>query len=131
MASNEDLRNRRAPIEMSAEEYRAAGHKLVDDIADWLGSLRERPVNRDEEPRQAMERLGLGQVRDSYEIGLWVGEVLEEHPEPVAQFLEGKAKALGFLVGQVMKRSAGRADPQQAQSLLRESLQRLDGESIP
>ena len=87
--------------------------------------------NRDEEPRQAMERLGLVQVRDSHEIGLWVGEVLEEHPEPVAQFLEGKTKALGFLVGQVMKRSAGRADPQQAQSLLRESLQRLDGDSAP
>ena len=46
-----------------------------------------------------MERLGLAQVTDTAEIGVWVGEVLAAHPEPVAQFLEGKGKALGFLVG--------------------------------
>ena len=81
---------------------------------------------RDEEPSAAMNRLGLAQVRDIEALGLWVGEVLEGHPGPVAQFLEGRTQALGFLVGQVMKRSAGRADPKQAQSLLRESLDRLE-----
>ena len=68
----------------------------------------------------------MAQVRDEEEIRVWVREVLAEHPEPVAQFLDGKGKAIGFLVGQVMKRSQGRADPQQAQSLLRESLGRLE-----
>jgi aspartyl-tRNA(Asn)/glutamyl-tRNA(Gln) amidotransferase subunit B len=103
--------------------------KLIDDgeisssaakdvfTAIWKGT---------EEPADAVRRLGLAQVRDEEEIRVWVGEVLAEHPEPVAQFLGGKGKAIGFLVGQVMKRSQGRADPQQAQSLLRESLGRLE-----
>jgi len=79
----------------------------------------------DESPDEALRRLGLEQVSDVGEIGLWVGEVLEAHPEPVEQFLEGKTQALGFLVGQVMKRSQGRADPRRAQAMLRESLDRL------
>lgn len=80
---------------------------------------------QDEDPEAAVERLGLAQVSDQAEIGSWVGEIIEENPEPVALFLGGKSQALGFLVGQVMKRSAGRADPKQAQELLRESLGRI------
>jgi aspartyl-tRNA(Asn)/glutamyl-tRNA(Gln) amidotransferase subunit B len=78
-----------------------------------------------EEPEAAMERLGLSQVRDAGEIADWIAVVLREHPGPVAQYLEGKTKALGFLVGEVMKRSSGRADPRQARDLLGRSLDRL------
>ena len=78
-----------------------------------------------EPPAAAMDRMGLGQVSDVDEIGAWIREVLEEHPTPVSQYLAGKTKALGFLVGQVMQLSSGRADPHQAQDLLRESLERL------
>ncbi len=79
----------------------------------------------EESPEAATERLGLAQVRDSGEIGNWVKEVLAEHPGPVDQYLEGKTKAMGFLVGQVMKRSSGRADPRQAQDQLRRSLEQM------
>jgi aspartyl-tRNA(Asn)/glutamyl-tRNA(Gln) amidotransferase subunit B len=79
----------------------------------------------DEDPVGAMQRLGLTQVRDSGEIADWVDAVLREHPGPVAQYLEGKTKALGFLVGEVMKRSSGRADPRQARDLLGQTLARL------
>jgi aspartyl-tRNA(Asn)/glutamyl-tRNA(Gln) amidotransferase subunit B len=80
-----------------------------------------------DDPMTATERMGLLQVRDEGEIAAWVEEVLGEHPGPVAQYLDGKTQAIGFLVGQVMKRSAGRADPRQAQDLLRQSLSRLGG----
>jgi aspartyl-tRNA(Asn)/glutamyl-tRNA(Gln) amidotransferase subunit B len=81
--------------------------------------------DRDEEPAVAMMRLGLTQVRDQGEIANWIDAVLREHPGPVAQYLEGKTKALGFLVGEVMKRSSGRADPRQARDLLGTTLARL------
>jgi glutamate/tyrosine decarboxylase-like PLP-dependent enzyme len=45
-----DLRSRRAPLEMTADEFRAAGHRLVDAIATLLASLPSRPVTRDETP---------------------------------------------------------------------------------
>ncbi|MCC6348035.1 MAG: Asp-tRNA(Asn)/Glu-tRNA(Gln) amidotransferase subunit GatB [Candidatus Eisenbacteria bacterium] len=51
-----------------------------------------------------------------------VREVLDAHPEAIAQLHGGKAAAFGFLVGQVMKRSGGQAVPQTVQALLREEL---------
>jgi aromatic-L-amino-acid decarboxylase len=44
------LRRRCAPLEMSADEFRQVGHRLIDDIAAFLESLRDRPVNQDEKP---------------------------------------------------------------------------------
>jgi glutamate/tyrosine decarboxylase-like PLP-dependent enzyme len=45
-----DLRSRPAPLEMSADEFRAVGHRLVDAVAAFLASLPSRPVTRDETP---------------------------------------------------------------------------------
>jgi aspartyl-tRNA(Asn)/glutamyl-tRNA(Gln) amidotransferase subunit B len=77
-----------------------------------------------EEPAAAVERLGLGQVSDAAEIEHWIDEVLEEQAGPVAQYRAGKTQTLGFLVGQVMKRSGGRAQPSRVQQLLRQALER-------
>jgi aspartyl-tRNA(Asn)/glutamyl-tRNA(Gln) amidotransferase subunit B len=75
-----------------------------------------------EEPEAAMERLGLGQVSDTSEIERWIDEVLEAHPVQADQFRAGKEAVLGFLAGQVLKRSGGRADPKLVQPLLRQAL---------
>ena len=48
--SADDLRDRRAPLEMSPEAFREAGHRLIDEIAAFLESLPRRPVTRDEAP---------------------------------------------------------------------------------
>src|SRR4029453_19304462 len=48
-----------------------------------------------------------------------VRAVIDENPAPVAQYLGGKTVALGFLVGQVMKKSGGQAVPQTVQELLK------------
>jgi aspartyl-tRNA(Asn)/glutamyl-tRNA(Gln) amidotransferase subunit B len=79
-----------------------------------------------EEPAQAAERLGLLQVNDTGAIAGWIAEVIAEHAGPVAQYRSGKTQTLGFLVGQVMKRSGGRAQPPLVQKLLRQA---LDGET--
>jgi len=77
-----------------------------------------------EEPAAAMERLGLGQISDASQIESWVEEVVRDHPAQVAQLRAGKAQVIGFLVGQVMKRSGGRADPKSVQQLLRQAVER-------
>ncbi|MGD9603613.1 MAG: Asp-tRNA(Asn)/Glu-tRNA(Gln) amidotransferase subunit GatB [Gammaproteobacteria bacterium] len=65
---------------------------------------------------------GLRQVSDSGEIGALVDTVIAESPEQVGQYRAGKDKVFGYFVGQVMKRSKGKADPQQVNELLLERL---------
>jgi aspartyl-tRNA(Asn)/glutamyl-tRNA(Gln) amidotransferase subunit B len=77
-----------------------------------------------EEPAAAVERLGLGQVSDTSQIERWIDEVIEENAGPAAQYRSGKTQTIGFLVGQVMKRSGGRAEPKTVQRLLKDALER-------
>jgi aspartyl-tRNA(Asn)/glutamyl-tRNA(Gln) amidotransferase subunit B len=69
-----------------------------------------------------VDRLGLRQVSDAGALGAIAAEVLAEHPDVVEKFRTGNESVLGFLVGQVMKRSGGSANPKVAQELLRERL---------
>ena len=75
-----------------------------------------------EAPAAAASRLGLLQVSDSGQIEGWIAAVIAENAGPVAQYRAGKTQTLGFLVGQVMKRSGGRAEPPLVQKLLRQAL---------
>lgn len=68
--------------------------------------------------RAIAERLNLLQVRDSGALEEWVDAVIAAHPDEVQRFRGGEAKLMGFFVGQVMKRSAGKADPKAIQPLL-------------
>jgi len=74
------------------------------------------------EPRPVAERLGLLQVRDESALEGWVDEVLAAHPGEVARFKAGETKLMGFLTGQVMKRSQGKADPKGIQAVLARKL---------
>jgi aspartyl-tRNA(Asn)/glutamyl-tRNA(Gln) amidotransferase subunit B len=76
----------------------------------------------DEEPHAAAARLGLVQVSDQGALTGWVDEVLAAHPGEVARFRDGETKLMAFFVGQVMKRSKGKADPKGVQPVLQERL---------
>jgi aspartyl-tRNA(Asn)/glutamyl-tRNA(Gln) amidotransferase subunit B len=76
----------------------------------------------DRDPREVVAAEGLAQVSDRGTLDAIVAEVIARSPEQVAQFKAGKDKVLGFLVGQVMKASGGKAAPQLVQDLLREAL---------
>jgi aspartyl-tRNA(Asn)/glutamyl-tRNA(Gln) amidotransferase subunit B len=69
-----------------------------------------------------MKEKGLAQISDESALLAFVDEVIAENPGPVEQFRGGKEGAIGFLVGQLMKKSKGAANPQEAQRLLRERL---------
>ena len=69
-----------------------------------------------------VEAEGLGRVDDEAAIERLVRETLEAHPRPVEQFRAGRTQTLGFLVGQVMKASGGKADPAKVADAVRRVL---------
>ena len=73
-------------------------------------------------PAQIVQEKGLTQVSDEKALGAFVEEVLAKNPSQVAQFKEGKQQVLGFLVGQVMKTSGGKANPGKVNELLKKAL---------
>jgi len=83
------------------------------------GELAQHPT---EEPQAVAERLGLVQVSDQGALAGWVDEVLAAHPAEAARYKAGETKLMGFFVGQVMKRSKGKADPKGVQPVLQEKL---------
>jgi aspartyl-tRNA(Asn)/glutamyl-tRNA(Gln) amidotransferase subunit B len=73
-------------------------------------------------PREIVEARGLTQVRDDVQLEAWVAAAIGDHPDEVARYRGGEAKLIGFFVGQIMKRSAGKADPRRVNELLRKAL---------
>ena len=69
-----------------------------------------------------IEKRGLTQISDSASIDKLVAEVIAANPAQVEQVRAGKQQVLGFLVGQVMKASRGKANPQQVNEALRRQL---------
>ncbi|WHZ28920.1 MAG: Asp-tRNA(Asn)/Glu-tRNA(Gln) amidotransferase subunit GatB [Nitrospira sp.] len=73
-------------------------------------------------PDQIVREKGLTQISDEGALGKIIEEVLGKNPGQVAQFKEGKQQVLGFLVGQVMKVSGGKANPAKVNELLKKKL---------
>ena len=81
-----------------------------------------RMVEERAEPEDIVEKHGLGQISDSAALEAVVAEIVAANPAQVAQYRAGKQQVLGFLVGQVMKATKGRANPQLANELLHGAL---------
>jgi aspartyl-tRNA(Asn)/glutamyl-tRNA(Gln) amidotransferase subunit B len=73
-------------------------------------------------PSQIAEAQGLLQVSDTGQLEAWVDEALAENPDAVAKAREGDKKVIGFLMGQVMQKSRGAANPGEANKLLQQKL---------
>ena len=69
-----------------------------------------------------IEAKGLKQITDTGAIEAIVDEVIANCPEQVQQFKDGNDKVIGFLVGQVMQKSKGKANPQMANQLLKDKM---------
>jgi aspartyl-tRNA(Asn)/glutamyl-tRNA(Gln) amidotransferase subunit B len=80
--------------------------------------------NTGKSAKEIIDEKGLSQITDSGEIEEAVGQVLAANPQAVADFKGGKETALKFLVGQVMRATRGRANPQQANELLKKRLEK-------
>jgi aspartyl-tRNA(Asn)/glutamyl-tRNA(Gln) amidotransferase subunit B len=71
---------------------------------------------------QIIEERGLRQITDTASIETLVDDVLAANTEQVEQYRSGKTQVLGYLVGQAMKASRGKANPQQVNEILRKKL---------
>lgn len=78
--------------------------------------------NNPEEPEKIVDRLGLSQVSDEGAIMQMIQDVMAQNAQSVADYKAGKDKAMGYLVGQVMRVSRGKANPQVINKLLKEAL---------
>lgn len=105
------------------------------DLADLLNEIKKGSINNNagkkvlremfetgKKPLDIIKEKGLVQISDSSEIEELVDKVLSENPQSIDDFKAGKDRALGFLVGQVMKASRGKANPQIVNEMLVEKL---------
>lgn len=75
-------------------------------------------ANEGGEPEEIMKRKDLSPMKDLDTLGPMIERLIAEHPDKVQQYRAGRTGLLGFFVGQVMKESAGRADPEVIRELL-------------
>jgi aspartyl-tRNA(Asn)/glutamyl-tRNA(Gln) amidotransferase subunit B len=73
-------------------------------------------------PEAIIEEKGLIQISNTDEIEKIVSRVIEENPKPVEQYRQGKTSNFGFFVGQVMRATGGRANPQAVNDILKKRL---------
>jgi aspartyl-tRNA(Asn)/glutamyl-tRNA(Gln) amidotransferase subunit B len=101
--------------------------RLVSDgaISATAGKqVLEEAVRTGRGAEQIVDERGLRQVSDAGQLEAWVDEAIAENPGPVEQYRRGKEGALNAVLGQVMKRSGGSANPAAVRELL---LRRLSG----
>ncbi|MFO7294803.1 MAG: Asp-tRNA(Asn)/Glu-tRNA(Gln) amidotransferase subunit GatB [Clostridia bacterium] len=84
----------------------------------------EEMFNTGKDPEAIVEEKGLKQITDRDELVKVIKRVLEENPKSVEDYKKGKKKALGFLVGQTMKATRGKANPQLVNEILLEELEK-------
>ena len=82
----------------------------------------ERMYGTDQEAENIVQAEGLSQIEDERELSEAVQRVIEEHEDAVVRFLAGNRGSFGFLVGQVMRATRGRANPKMVNELLRRML---------
>ncbi len=76
-------------------------------------------------PKAIVKEKGLVQITDEGAILSVIEEVIKENPKPVSQYLNGKTQVMGFLIGQVMKKTKGKANPKTVSKKLIEKLKSL------
>ena len=99
--------------------------KLIDDgiiSGNIAKTVFEEMYQTQKEPIAIVEEKGLKQITDSSAIEQIIDQVIQANPSQVEELKGGKEKVLGFLVGQVMKASKGKANPGVVNKLFKEKI---------
>ncbi|WP_026486621.1 Asp-tRNA(Asn)/Glu-tRNA(Gln) amidotransferase subunit GatB [Caldanaerobius polysaccharolyticus] len=91
------------------------GKKVFEDV-----------IETGKDPEVIVKEKGLVQVSDEGQIREIVKQVLEQNQKSVKDYKSGKEKAFGFLVGQIMRATKGKANPQVANKILKEELDKIE-----
>lgn len=120
---NEELTefNSKISAQNLAEIIRLIDEKIIsNNIAKKVFALMEITPNK--LPKQIVEENNWHVVSTSGEIESYVEQIIRDNPEEVKKYREGKTKVFGFLMGQLMKLSKGKVDPESANKLMLEAL---------
>lgn len=101
----------------TGEITQASGKKLLEAV-----------LQTDDDPGMLVDRMNLRIQRDEGAITEAVAAVLAANPQAVSDWQDGKAKAIGFLMGQAMGRLKGKADPGQVKTQLQAALEQIGGQ---
>jgi aspartyl-tRNA(Asn)/glutamyl-tRNA(Gln) amidotransferase subunit B len=82
----------------------------------------ERSFTEDNTPQEIVESEGLKKISDEGELEEMIEEVIDENPDAVEDFRSGNENVLGFLIGQLMSKTEGQADPNKAREMLQDKL---------
>lgn len=128
-----DLLRRLNEYEMEADEMNLS----LDNFINLIKLAEEKVINNNvakkllreifetnEDPRVLVKERGLGQMRDGDALKSIVDEVVKENPQSIEDYRNGKDRALGFLVGQAMKKSRGKGNPQEFNKMILEILEK-------
>ncbi len=97
--------------------------KLEDKInSSAMQTIFNEMLSSDEAPAKLAENLNLIQVSDSGFVEPIIEEVIRSNPDEVARYKEGKKALIGFFIGQVMKKSKGKANPKQVREIISSKL---------
>lgn len=101
--------------------------KLIDDgtISSKMAKKVFKGIVAGENPAEYVKAHGLVQLSDPAQLQPIIDEILANNEQSVTDFNNGKDRAVGFLVGQIMKQTKGQANPQVVNQLLMKSLQAL------
>ena len=99
--------------------------KLIDDnkISTTVGKeVFEEMFKTGNSPIKIVEEKGLSQISDTSELTSIIENILDTNPKSIEDFKLGKSKAAGFLMGQIMKATKGKANPKVANEMLAKAL---------
>lgn len=104
-----------------------AAAELVNVIHDGVISGKQgkeifEEVMQGKMPREVIKEKGMEQVSDDSALLEMVNSVLDANPQSIEDYKNGKDRAIGFLVGQVMKASKGKANPKKTNEMIRTEL---------
>lgn len=116
---------KRVPITHIADLLNLVGEGVVSKTV--AKEIFTEMVATGQRPAKIIKEKGLEQVSDSGELETVVARVIKENPELAEKYKAGKIQVVGFLVGQVMKRTGGRANPQIVNKILKKY---LDGDNF-
>ncbi|MEK7783398.1 MAG: Asp-tRNA(Asn)/Glu-tRNA(Gln) amidotransferase subunit GatB, partial [Candidatus Binatota bacterium] len=106
-------------------EHIAGMVRMIDEgkiSGKMAKTLFEEMLQRGESPDRIVREKGLEQVTDLGNIEKAIDEVLAAHPQQVSDYRAGKEKVFGFLIGQIMKATQGKANPQMVNEILNRKL---------
>lgn len=102
-----------ADLLVMVSEGKISGKQAKEVFADMISG---------ESPKDIVAKKGMAQVSDEGQLLAWVTEILNNNAQSIEDYKNGKDRALGFLVGQVMKLSKGKANPSMTSELLLQEL---------